>query len=142
MLYICIFICIYIFLCKCHYIYYSLYICVDISIYLYINRCTIHSHVHIMTHASIYTYIYAQDASYLYTVICMPIHKCIYVYPNTIIDNTQVIYIYIYIYIFNKEKRELLVVKMNFSQLVSAIGRFQGNLFWTEKFTFLNMILI
>ena len=86
-----------------------------------------------MTHASIYTYIYAQDASYLYTVICMSIHKCIYVYPNTIIDNTQVIYIYIYIYIyiciFNKEKRELLVVKTNFSQLVSAIGRFQGNLF-------------
>ena len=30
--------------------------------------------------------------------------------------------------IFNVEKRELLVVKTNFSQLVSAIGRFQGNL--------------
>ena len=28
----------------------------------------------------------------------------------------------------HREKRELLVVKINFSQLVLAIGRFQGNL--------------
>ena len=35
---------------------------------------------------------------------------------------------YTRIYIFNVEKRELLVVKTNFSQLVSLIGRFQGNL--------------
>ena len=34
----------------------------------------------------------------------------------------------IILYIFNVEKRELLVVKTNFCQLVSAIGRFQGNL--------------
>ena len=39
------------------------------------------------------------------------------------------IYIYVYLFIFNVEKRELLVVKTNFFQLVSAIGRFQGNLF-------------
>ena len=44
---------------------------------------------------------------------------------------------YTRIYIFNVEKRELLVVKTNFSQLVSAIGCFQVNLFSTEKFTFL-----
>ena len=31
--------------------------------------------------------------------------------------------------IFNAEKRKLLVLKTNFSQLVSAIGCFQGNLF-------------
>ena len=39
------------------------------------------------------------------------------------------IYLYIYVYIFNVEKRELLVGKTNFSQLVLVIGRFQGNLF-------------
>ena len=38
------------------------------------------------------------------------------------------VYVHICIYIYNVEKRELLVVKINFSQLVSAIGRFQGNL--------------
>ena len=38
-------------------------------------------------------------------------------------------YSHIYRYIFNVEKRDLLVVNTNFSQLVSAIGRFQGHLF-------------
>ena len=37
---------------------------------------------------------------------------------------------------------ELLVLKTDFSQLVLLIGRFQRNLFWIEKFTFFNLILI
>ena len=48
---------------------------------------------------------------------------------------------YINIYIYNVEKRELLLVKTKFSQLVSAIGRFQGKLFWTKEFTFSDLIL-
>ena len=43
--------------------------------------------------------------------------------------NIYILNIYIYLYIFNIEKRELLVVKTDFSQLVLLIGRFQRNLF-------------
>ena len=58
-----------------------------------------------------------------------------------LMENIHIHYIYIHIYIIyrlyiyrererrKREKKELLVVKTNFSQLVLAIGRFQGNLF-------------
>ena len=65
-------------------------------------------------------------------------HKTmIYIYIYMQCENYYLLYIYyiniyilnIYIYIFNIEKRELLVVKTDFSQLVLLIGRFQRNLF-------------
>ena len=48
-----------------------------------------------MTHAYIYSYIHAQDASYIYTLIYMPIHKCISKYNYSY---THKSYIYIVIY--------------------------------------------
>ena len=50
--------------------------------------------------------------------------------------------IFFFFFFFFFTEKGVASSKTNFSQLVLAIGRFQWNLFWTEKFTFLSLILI
>ena len=84
----------------------------------------------------IYKYIYIYIYIYVYIYIIYTfIFIFIYIYYIYILCMYIYIYIYIHTYIYNIEKRELLVVKGNFSQLVLAIGQklnWKIYIFWSD----------